>query len=114
MDDTAIEAAILALLGERTEIYPSHIVGALRRTHPALPAARVRPALERMFAERRVARLWHRYLPPEAVGRVRAQWLAMLERQAGRLARDTGDPHAVREARAILEGWDGWRFGGEA
>ena len=108
MDDAAVEVAILELLAERAELYPSHLIGELHRRTPGLAPARVRPVLDRLFAERRVARLWHRYLLPEAVAGVRAHWLARLESRADRLASDRGDPHAVNPTRAALRSWNGW------
>lgn len=64
--------------------------------------------LERLFAERRVARLWHRYMLPDAVEAVRARWLAMIKLQGARLDADLDDPHAWGEARRLLRAWDGW------
>ena len=47
IDETMIERAILDLLKTRREIYPSHIVGELRRSHAGLPLDRTRDVLER-------------------------------------------------------------------
>lgn len=107
---TLLARAILDLLGEGSELYPSTIAGQVRRRHPGLDPAGVRPMLERLFAERRVARLWHRYLLPGDVPAVREKWLAMIDRQRDRLTQDLADGHAWQHARALLLGWDGWRL----
>ncbi|WP_076744872.1 hypothetical protein [Sphingomonas jeddahensis] len=115
MRDALTELAILGVLAERTEIYPSHLVGELRRRAPSVPAEAIRPALERLWRDRRVARLWHRYLLPDRVPAVRAKWLAMIDRRRADLeALDTHED-GYAEGRAVLLAWDGWRVGnGEA
>ncbi|MFV0624402.1 hypothetical protein ACBY01_10380 [Sphingomonas sp. ac-8] len=111
LDETKLERAILALLADRRELYPSQIIGALRRHDAGLPLHHARAVLERLIAERRVARLWHRYLLPRDVEEVRATWLAMIDRQAARLDADLATTGAADEARALLTGWDGWQLG---
>lgn len=111
MNDTLIELAILGVLAERCEIYPSHLVGELRRRAPALPSNRVRPVLEHLWAERRVARLWHRYLLPARVPAVRDKWLAMLDRKREAFKADDGHLGGWRASRDILDAWDGWTVG---
>lgn len=106
--DVLVELAILGVLAERTEIYPSHLVGELRRRAPTLPSERVRSVLERLWEQRRVARLWHRYLLPDRVDGVRAKWLEMVDRRRDDL--DALDP-GYAESHAILTAWDGWRVG---
>lgn len=115
MDDTLIDLAVLGVLAERTEIYPSHLVGELRRRAPSVPPEAIRPALERLWRDRRVARLWHRYLLPDRVPAVRAKWLEMIDRRRADLeALDTNED-GYTEGRAMLLAWDGWRVGnGEA
>jgi hypothetical protein len=108
MDEQLLELAILGVLAERTEIYPSHLVGELRRRAPALPAARVRPMLEELWQQRRVARLWHRYLLPDRVEAVRAQWLTMVDRRRADYDALDDLPDAYARGRAILLAWDGW------
>jgi hypothetical protein len=101
MEDQLVELAILGVLAERTEIYPVHLVAELRRRAPLLPPERIRPVLQRLWQERRVARLWHRYLLPDRVPEVRRQWLAMIDRPRTQTA-------AYQAGRAILHAWDGW------
>lgn len=108
-DETLLERSILDLLATRREIYPSHIVGELRRRDRGLPVERTRKVLERLFVERRVARLWHRYILARDVEAVRAKWLAMIDRQAARIDADPADPSASQDARDIVSRWDGWR-----
>lgn len=111
-DETLIEDAILDLLATRREIYPSHMVGELQRLNPGLPLELTHDVLERLFAERRVARLWHRYILPHDVDAVRAKWLAMIERQAKRIDADPFDAAMSRDARDLVTRWDGWRVKG--
>lgn len=111
MTRNLIELAILGILAERTEIYPSHLVGELRRRAPGLPPGEVRPVLERLWQERRVARLWHRYMLPDRVEAVRSRWLAMIERQREKLEAADTSPDAYAQGRATLIAWDGWRVG---
>ncbi|WP_375271340.1 hypothetical protein [Sphingomonas sp.] len=106
LPETLIELAILGVLAERTEIYPSHLIGELRRRAPSVPPERVSRVLVRLWEERRVARLWHRYLLPDQVGAVRARWLAMVECHRDEL--NTLDP-GYAGCHAILTAWDGWR-----
>lgn len=108
MDDALLELAILGVLAEHSEIYPAHLIRELRRCAPSLPLGRARLVLERLYDERRVARLWHRYLLPDRVAAVRARWLAMLDRQE-RMPR-ASDPALAdhRNARLLLCSWDGW------
>lgn len=113
MTDAAIETAILDLLAERVEIYPSFLIGELRRRHPALPDEAIRPVLERLWFERRVARLWHRYMLPRDVDAVRAKWLTTIERRRADFERMDPRPEAYDESRAILQAWDGWTVGEE-
>jgi hypothetical protein len=111
MDDPLIELAILGVLAERTEIYPSHLVGELRRRAPGIPPAGVRVVLERLWEQRRVARLWHRYMLPGQVATVRDKWLAMIERRRGDYEALEASLNAYEDGRAILLAWDGWRVG---
>lgn len=111
MDEMLIELAILGVLAERTEIYPSHLVGELRRRLPSVPGAEVRPVLERLWNERRVARLWHRYLLPDRVPAVREKWLEMIDRRRDDLEALETNENGYSEGRAILLAWDGWRVG---
>lgn len=111
MTDSMVELAILGILAERTEIYPSHLIGELRRRGPELPPAEVRPVLERLWQERRVARLWHRYMLPDRVEAVRSRWLAMIERQREKLEAADTSPDAYAQGRATLMAWDGWCVG---
>jgi hypothetical protein len=111
MDESLIELAILGVLAERTEIYPSHLIGELRRRAPGLPLERVRDVLERLWVERRVARLWHRYLLPDRVDAVRGKWLAMIARRRADYEALDELPNAYHDGRAILLAWDGWRVG---
>lgn len=106
IDDVTVERAILALLAERSEIYPAQLAGELRRRVPTLATERVPVVLDRLWRERRVARLWHRYLLPDRVDAVRARWLAAVEQR--RDARDRIDP-AYAAGHALLCAWDGWR-----
>ena len=94
IDDAAVETAILDMLAERAERYPAHLVSDMRRRGFKLPPVRVRTTLDRLFADRRVARLWHRYLLPEAVSEVRTRWLSMLDGRSERLG-----PEMVARAR---------------
>lgn len=110
IDETQLEHAILDLLTTRREIYPSHMIGELRRCDPALPVERTRDVLERLFAERRVARLWHRYILPGDVDLVRGKWLAMIDRQAERIDADPAGPATSHDARALIMRWDGWQL----
>lgn len=107
-DDRLVEFAILAILSERRELYPLTLRRELRRRVPHLAEAPLRPVLERMWRERRVARLWHRYLLPGDVPAVRACWLAALERQRAAFEQAHGDLRAWTHARALLFRWDGW------
>lgn len=111
MEDMLVELAILGVLAERTEIYPSSLVGELRRRAPLLPAVRVRPVLERLWQERRVARLWHRYLLPDRVPAVRSQWLEMIDRRRLDLEELEDVSDGYSSGRAIITAWDGWRMG---
>ena len=108
IDETPLERAILDLLADRREVYPSHLVGALRKRNATLPLHHTRDVLERLFCERRVARLWHRYMLPRDVVCVREEWLAMIARQGSRLVRDLNDRTAATDARRVLASWDGW------
>jgi len=112
IEETCLERAILDLLAGEPESYPSHIVGALRRRDTDLPLERTRGVLERLFVERRVARLWHRYLLARDVDAVRGKWLAMIDRQAERIDADPADPDALHDARDLITRWDGWRIEG--
>lgn len=111
MDEMLIELAILGVLAERTEIYPSHLVGELRRRVPAIAGGQVRPVLERLWRERRVARLWHRYMLPCRVPSVRDKWLEMIDRRRDDLEALETNENGYAEGRAILLAWDGWRVG---
>jgi hypothetical protein len=113
MDDNLIELAILGVLAERREIYPSFLAGELRRRAPLLPAARIRPVLEQLWADRRVARLWHRYMLPVDVPGVRDKWLAMIERRRTELESMEECTNAYEAGRATLDAWDGWTIGTE-
>lgn len=106
--DRLVARAILGVLADRTELYPSELVGDLRRRAPDLPPERVRPVLARLFAERQVARLWHRYLLPGDVARVRAAWLAMLRAQRHKFV---GLETRYEATRDRITRWDGWRIG---
>ena len=94
-----IETAILTLLAERPELYPRQIAAALAARDVGPPA--VTATLERLRRQRRVARLWHRYLLPDDVAAVSGRWLA------GIGAAMADDPGAAA-ARAALVAWDGW------
>lgn len=107
-DDLLIELAILGVLAEQCEIYPSFLIGELRRRAPGLAEGRIRPVLERLWTERRVARIWHRYLLPRDVPRVRDKWLAMIDRKRPDFEATDGDLSGWRASRAILTRWDGW------
>jgi hypothetical protein len=98
MDDSLIELAILGVLAERREIYPSFLAGELRRRAPLLPTTRIRPVLEQLWADRRVARLWHRYMLPVDVPGVRDKWLAMIERRRSDLESMENAPTPMRPA----------------
>lgn len=104
--DASLETAILALLDIRPEIYPAHLVIALRRRDPGLAIERMRLVLDRLLAERRVARLWHRYLLPRDIAKVRAIWLAGIARHQTAL-RDGADPDG---AQRLILSWDGWNI----
>jgi hypothetical protein len=106
VEDIRLERAILDLLETRREIYPTHLAGALRERDAALPVHGLGGALEKLFREQRVARLWHRYMLPDDVGAVRRKWLAAIDDRIGGIDADTGD--AVANGRRLLEGWDGW------
>lgn len=82
----------------------------LQRRHPGLRVRRTRAVLERLFAERRVARLWHRYLLAGDVEAVRARWLERIQHQAARIDADPAAPGASAAARALVAQWDGWRI----
>lgn len=110
-DDLRLEQAILALLAQKQEIYPSHMIGLLRAQDASLPLTRTRDVLERLFAQRRVARLWHRYLLARDVDAVRAKWLGMIARLGDQLD-STMHRGAARDGHAILTSWDGWKLQG--
>ncbi|WP_066780436.1 hypothetical protein [Sphingomonas sp. CCH5-D11] len=110
-DEMLIELAILGVLAERTEVYPSHLVGELRRRLPCVAGEEVRPVLERLWREKRVARLWHRYLLPDRVPAVRKRWLEMIDRRREDLEALESNENGYVEGRAALLGWDGWRVG---
>lgn len=109
-EDAELERAILDLLASRREVYPLHIMADLRRRHPGLRVQRTRAVLERLFAERRVARLWHRYLLASDVEAVRARWLERIQKQAACIDADPAAPGASAAARASVAQWDGWRI----
>lgn len=111
--DAVIETAILDLLAEREEIYPSFLVDELRGRHPALPPQAIRRVLERLWFERRVARLWHRYMLARDVDAVRTKWLATIDCRRAETERMDARPDAFAESCAILKGWDGWVIKGE-
>ena len=106
-DDVRLEQAILDLLATHREIYLSPMIQALRRRHPDLRVERTRAVLERLLSERRIARLWHRYLLARDVEVVRATWLERIDRQAAGIDADPAAPQASRDARAFLTRWDG-------
>jgi hypothetical protein len=107
-----VERAVLALLDAEPELYPSQV--AARLGDDASPDG-LRPLLGRLLAERRVARLWHRYLLADAVDAVRTRWLSTIDAHCDRLRGDGGDPGTCARARHLVEGWDGWQFAdGEA
>ena len=111
MDDQLVELAILGILAERSEVYPPYLVSELRRRAPMLRVELVGPVLERLWRERRVARLWHRYLLPDRVPTVRARWLSMIEHsRTSRAAREAAGA-AYDDGQALLQTWDGWRIG---
>lgn len=110
-DDLRLETAILALLERTSEVYPSHMIGLLRAQDATLPVARTRDVLERLFVQRRVARLWHRYLLARDVDAVRAKWLGMIERHGAELE-SSMDAGASRYGHMVLTSWDGWRLQG--
>lgn len=112
IDETSLELAIFDLLADRPESYPLHIVGALRQHDPSLPLERTGDVLERLFVERRIARLWHRYLLTRDIEVVRSKWLATIERQAAGIDADPGDPNASHHARDLIMRWDGWHIEG--
>ncbi|MFV1920943.1 hypothetical protein VPH46_16155 [Sphingomonas sp. MJ1 (PH-R8)] len=68
----------------------------------------MRAALERLLTERRIARLWHRYLLARDVDAVRAKWLEAIDRQATCIDADLAGPHASLDAREFLTRWDGY------
>lgn len=107
-DDVRLEQAILDLLAAQREIYLSPMIQALRRRHPGLRVERTRAVLERLFSERRIAQLWHRYLLARDVEVVRATWLERIDRQAAGIDADPAAPQASRDAREFLTRWDGW------
>ena len=108
MDNRKLEQTILDLLATRPEIYPSQMAGELERRHAGLSLARMHDVLEHLFAERRVARLWHRYLLPSDVRDVRSKWLDRLQRQTDRLGATSTYPAIFQTARDIVTHWDGW------
>jgi hypothetical protein len=107
-DETGLERAILDLLATCRELYPSQLAAALQRRDAGLPLDRARDVLDRLFAERRVARLWHRYLLPGDVEQVRATWLEKIDRHAARIDAAPADPASSRCARDLVIRWDGW------
>lgn len=111
-DDLRLERAILALLEHEREVYPSHMIGLLRAQDATLPFARTRDVLERLFAERRVARLWHRYMLARDVDAVRAKWLDMITLHGAQL-NSTMDAGAASDGHAMLTSWDGWQLQGD-
>ena len=104
--DAPLEMAILALLDIRAEMYPAHLVTALRRRDPGLAIERTRIVLDQLFAERRVARLWHRYMLPRDIEKVRAIWLDGIARYDTAL-HDIADPDGTQR---LILGWDGWHI----
>ena len=110
IDETPLEHAILDLLATRREIYPTHIIGELQRRHPSLPLERTCDVMERLFTERRVARLWHRYILACHVEAVRAKWLATIDRQANRIDADPLARAMFHDARDFVMRWDGWHL----
>jgi hypothetical protein len=113
MTDMETETAILSLLTERVEIYPAFMIGELRRLHPHLSPERIRQVLERLWTERRVARLWHRYMLPGDVDAVRTKWLSTLSRNRAEFERMDPSEGAYEDGIAILNAWDGWSIGNE-
>lgn len=111
-DDVRLEQAILDLLAAQREIYLSPMIQELRRRHPGLRVERTRAVLERLFSERRIAQLWHRYLLARDVEVVRATWLERIDRQAAGIDADPAAPQASRDAREFLMRWDGWCVNG--
>ncbi|MEI5689073.1 MULTISPECIES: hypothetical protein [Sphingomonas] len=108
IDNRQLEQAILDLLATRPEIYPAQMVGELKPRHAGISLARMHDVLECLFAEHRVARLWHRYLLPSDVRKVRTKWLDRLQPYADQLGA-TGTYFAMfQTARDIVTHWDGW------
>ncbi|RZM34851.1 MAG: hypothetical protein EOP67_14870 [Sphingomonas sp.] len=105
-EDVRLELAILDLLKTRREVYPTHLIDALRERDAGLRVRGLGDVLEKLFREQRVARLWHRYMLPHDVGAVRRKWLAAIDDRIGGPETDTGD--AVAIGRRLLERWDGW------
>ena len=103
-----LEQAILDLLATRPEIYPSQMASELKPRHADISLIRMHNVLERLFAEHRVARLWHRYLLPSDVRKVRSKWLDRLQRYADQLGAIGTYPAMFQTARDIVTHWDGW------
>ena len=90
------------------ENYPSFLVGKLRRRHPTLPPGKIRTVLERLWFERCVARMWHRFVSTRDVDVVRAKWFATIDCRPAGFERIDARPDAFEESRAILNSYDGW------
>ena len=106
-EEARMDAVILAMLDRERELYPSQMFAVLRRDHRDLPLRRTRAVLARLFAERRVARLWQRYLLPRDIEAVRADWLARIDRHAA-LLDAMEDDEASDDARDMVRRWMGW------
>lgn len=106
-EEARLDAVILAMLDRERELYPSQMFAVLRRDHGDLPLLRTRAVLARLFAERRVARLWQRYLLPRDIEAVRADWLARIDRHSA-LLDAMEDDEASDDARDMVRRWTGW------
>jgi hypothetical protein len=98
MDDEAI----VALLGATPEMYPRQVAKRL-----GLEVDRAAAALERLYEGGAVARLWGRYLLPDAVPAVRARWLLAIDAHCARLEETGAGPDTCDAARELVSAWEG-------
>lgn len=82
----AIGAGYSRFARDATRIYPPQMAGELKPRQADISIVRMHDVLEHLFAEHRVARLWHRYLLPSDVRKVRTKWLDRLQRHADQLS----------------------------
>lgn len=110
-DDDRLASAILDALDSERELYPADLIELMLARYADLPLDRTAVVLDRLFADRRVARLWHRYLLPRDVETVRATWLANIKHYGSRLSANLDDHASTGDAWQMVRDWDGWQLG---